>query len=78
EYARDLSLTLYQLADGAATTTTLVDERGQTYVATVKRKGSDVHVAWDRGLPWPWSVQVAGQAKQAVAAGRAEHSFRLS
>jgi alpha-D-xyloside xylohydrolase len=78
EYPRDVSLTIYQLADGAATAATLVDERGQTYTASVKRQGTDVRVTWDRALPAGWSVQVAGQAKQSVAAGRTEHAFRLS
>jgi len=78
EYAKDVALTLYQLDDGATTSTTIVDERGQSFTATIKRQSSDVRVVWDRPLPSGWSVQVAGEEKQSVAAGKSEHAFRLS
>lgn len=78
DYSREVVLTPYQLSENGTISATVTDEQGNAFTATAQRQSAELRVTWDRPLPSAWSVQLPGQPKQAVAAGRAEHVFRLS
>ena len=62
EYARDVELNLYNIADGARIVTRIPDTRGRTAATfVVTRTGGDIHVEAD--TPFPYTVKIHGDGK---------------